>query len=140
MGFAGRCLHRFVALEGARTFTCFANHGPSYLAIWLSGYLAIWLSGYLAIWLSLHARLRNRRFLVLSLSLSLSSIGLPWRHQRLDACIGRPEFPVVRPDFRRTKNFRAVQMFMGHTTSESTVRHPGIEVADALEIAEQTDI
>lgn len=42
--------------------------------------------------------------------------------------------------YRRTKNLRAVQFLLGHTKLESTVRHLGIEVDDALEIAEQTEI
>ena len=42
--------------------------------------------------------------------------------------------------YRRTKNLRAVQILLGHTKLESTVRYLGIEVDDALEIAEQTDI
>jgi integrase len=39
----------------------------------------------------------------------------------------------------RTKNLRAVQLLLGHTKLESTVRYLGIEVEDALEMAEQTD-
>ena len=42
--------------------------------------------------------------------------------------------------YRRTKNLRAVQLLLGHSKLESTVRYLGIEVDDALEIAEQTDI
>jgi site-specific recombinase XerC len=42
--------------------------------------------------------------------------------------------------YRRTKNLRAVQLLLGHTKLESTVRYPGIEVDDALEIAEQTEV
>jgi integrase len=42
--------------------------------------------------------------------------------------------------YRRTKNLRAVQLLLGHTKLESTVRYLGIEVDDALEIAEQTAI
>lgn len=42
--------------------------------------------------------------------------------------------------YRRTKNLRAVQQLLGHTKLESTVRYLGIEVDDALEIAEQTDV
>ena len=42
--------------------------------------------------------------------------------------------------FRRTKNLRAVQLLLGHSKLESTVRYLGIEVEDALEIAEQTEI
>ncbi|CDY78547.1 Phage integrase family protein [Caballeronia glathei] len=41
---------------------------------------------------------------------------------------------------RRTKNLRAVQLLMGHTKLESTVRYLGIEVDDALEMAEQTEV
>ena len=42
--------------------------------------------------------------------------------------------------YRRTKNLRAVQLLLGHRKLESTVRYLGIEVDDALEIAEQTEI
>ena len=42
--------------------------------------------------------------------------------------------------YRRTKNVRAVQLLLGHTKLESTVRYLGIEVDDALAIAEQTEI
>lgn len=42
--------------------------------------------------------------------------------------------------YRRTKNLRAVQLLLGHNKLESTVRYLGIEVDDALEIAEQTEI
>jgi integrase len=41
---------------------------------------------------------------------------------------------------RRTKNLRAVQLLLGHTKLESTVRYLGIEVDDALEVSEQTEI
>lgn len=41
--------------------------------------------------------------------------------------------------YRRTKNLRAVQILLGHTKLESTVRYLGIEVEDALEMAEQTE-
>ncbi|MEW6406067.1 MAG: tyrosine-type recombinase/integrase, partial [Chloroflexota bacterium] len=41
--------------------------------------------------------------------------------------------------YRRTKNLRAVQILLGHTKLESTVRYLGIEVEDALELAEQTE-
>nr|WP_202812156.1 tyrosine-type recombinase/integrase [Sulfuricella sp. T08] len=42
--------------------------------------------------------------------------------------------------YRRTKNLRAVQLLLGHTKLESTVRYLGIEVDNALEIAEQTEV
>jgi integrase len=42
--------------------------------------------------------------------------------------------------YRRTKNWRAVQLLLGHSKLESTVRYLGIEVDDALAISEQTEI
>lgn len=42
--------------------------------------------------------------------------------------------------YRRTKNLRAVQILLGHTKLESTIRYLGIEIDDALELAEQTEI
>jgi integrase len=42
--------------------------------------------------------------------------------------------------YRRTKNLRAVQLLLGHSKLESTVRYLGIEVDDALAISEQTEI
>ena len=42
--------------------------------------------------------------------------------------------------YKRTGNLRAVQLLLGHTKIESTVRYLGIEVDDALTIAEQVDV
>jgi integrase len=42
--------------------------------------------------------------------------------------------------YRRTGNLRAVQLLLGHTKVENTVRYLGVEVDDALTIAEQIDI
>jgi integrase len=42
--------------------------------------------------------------------------------------------------YRRTGNLRAVQLLLGHTKIESAVRYLGIEVDDALAIAEQVDV
>jgi integrase len=42
--------------------------------------------------------------------------------------------------YKRTKNLRAVQLLLGHSKLESTVRYLGIEVDDALEISEHTEI
>ena len=50
---------------------------------------------------------------------------------------GEPKATLI---YRRTKNLRAVQLPLGHVKSESTVRYLGIEVDDALEISEQTEI
>ena len=42
--------------------------------------------------------------------------------------------------YRKTANLRAVQLLLGHTKLESTVRYLGIEVDDALSISEQIEL
>jgi len=42
--------------------------------------------------------------------------------------------------YRRTGNLRAVQLLLGHRKIESTVRYLGIDVDDALTIAEQVEV
>ena len=42
--------------------------------------------------------------------------------------------------YKKTKNLRTVQILLGHTKLESTVRYLGVEVDDALEFSEATDI
>lgn len=49
----------------------------------------------------------------------------------------RPKATLI---YRGTKNLRAVQLLLGHSKLESTVRYLGIEVDDSLEISEQTEI
>jgi hypothetical protein len=42
--------------------------------------------------------------------------------------------------YRKTGNLRAVQLLLGHTKVDSTVRYLGVEIEDALSIAERIDI
>jgi integrase len=42
--------------------------------------------------------------------------------------------------YRKTGNIRAVQLLLGHTKLDSTVRYLGVEVEDALAIAEGIDV
>ena len=42
--------------------------------------------------------------------------------------------------YRQTKNLRAVQLLLGHSKLESTVRYLGIELEDALDIAEKMEV
>ena len=42
--------------------------------------------------------------------------------------------------YKKTGNLRAVQLLLGHTKLESTVRYLGIEVDDALNISEQVEL
>ena len=42
--------------------------------------------------------------------------------------------------YRKTGNLRAVQLLLGHTKLESTVRYLGVEVDDALAISEQIEL
>jgi integrase len=56
------------------------------------------------------------------------------------ASIGLDDAAYGTHTLRRTKNLRAVQLLLGHTKLESTVRYLGIEVDDALEMAEQTEV
>jgi integrase len=42
--------------------------------------------------------------------------------------------------YRKTGNLRAVQLLLGHTKLESTVRYLGVEVDDAIAISEGVDL
>jgi len=64
----------------------------------------------------------------------ISLIGLD-RHEYSTHSLRRTKATLID---RRTKNLLAVQLLLGHTKLESTVRYLGIEVDDALEMAEQT--
>jgi integrase len=56
---------------------------------------------------------------------------------RLQLAMRRTKVTLI---YTRTKNLRAIQLLLGHTKLESTVRYLGIETDDALEIAEQTEV
>ena len=47
---------------------------------------------------------------------------------------------TVAQVYKKTGNLRAVQLLLGHTKLESTVRYLGIEVDDALSISEQVEL
>ena len=42
--------------------------------------------------------------------------------------------------YRRTRNLRAVQLLLGRSNLDSTIRYLGIEIDDALEMSEQIDV
>ena len=102
-------------------------------------------------WIS-HARLSNNDFLFKSQYLNsphistrqysrivhswISEIGLDTAAYGTHS-LRRTKASII---YRRTKNLRAVQLLLGHTRLESTVRYLGIEVDDALEMAKQTEV
>jgi len=66
----------------------------------------------------------------------IAGIGLDW-HIFGTHSLRRTKATLI---YRRTGNLRAVQLLLGHSRVESTVRYLGIEVDDALAIAEQVEV
>ena len=42
--------------------------------------------------------------------------------------------------YQKTKNIRVVQLLLGHSKLESTIRYLGVEVDDALEVSEHMEV
>jgi len=42
--------------------------------------------------------------------------------------------------YQKTKNIRAIQLLLGHSILDSTVRYLGVELDDALDVAENIEI
>ena len=42
--------------------------------------------------------------------------------------------------YKKTGNLRAVQLLLGHTKMDSTVRYLGVEIEDALSLSESIDL
>ncbi len=59
-----------------------------------------------------------------------------------DACYGTHSMRRTKapPIYRRTRNLRVVQLLLGHTKIESTVRYLRVELNRALELAERTEV
>ena len=51
-----------------------------------------------------------------------------------------PYLPPLRIIYKQTGNLRAVQILLGHTKIESTVRYLGVDIEDALANSEATEI
>jgi integrase len=66
----------------------------------------------------------------------VAAIGLP-REEYGTHSLRRTKASLI---YRRTGNLRAVQILLGHTRIESTVRYLGVDVEDALTLAEGTEI
>ena len=66
----------------------------------------------------------------------ITSIGLP-RSSYATHSMRRTKATLI---YRKTGNLRAVQLLLGHTKIDSTVRYLGVEVEDALALAESIEL
>ena len=66
----------------------------------------------------------------------IKSIGLP-RSSYATHSMRRTKATLI---YRKTGNLRAVQLLLGHTKIDSTVRYLGVEVEDALALAESIEL
>lgn len=79
---------------------------------------------------------RTRDLALFNLAMWISGIGLdPLKYATHS--MRRTKATLI---YRRTGNLRAVQLLLGHTKIESTVRYLGVEIDDALDIAEKVDV
>jgi integrase len=66
----------------------------------------------------------------------ISEVGLP-RQDYGTHSLRRTKVALV---YKRTGNIRAVQILLGHTKIESTVRYLGVDIEDALLLSERTEL
>ena len=65
-------------------------------------------------------------------------IGIGLRHEDYGThSLRRTKAAII---YKQTGNVRAVQILLGHSKIESTVRYLGVDVDDALTLAERTEI
>ena len=64
------------------------------------------------------------------------SIGLPAQDYGTHS-LRRTKASII---YKATGNLRAVQILLGHAKIDSTVRYLGVDVEDALELAERTEV
>lgn len=66
----------------------------------------------------------------------VTAVGLP-AHEYGTHSLRRTKAALV---YKRTGNLRAVQILLGHTKIETTVRYLGVDIEDALTLSEHTEL
>jgi hypothetical protein len=84
-----------------------------------------------------HSLRRYSESLIMPSDSSMAAIDWQSRPNLLGIHRRRTKATII---YRRTGNLRADQLLLGHTKIESTVRYLGIEIDDAIEIAEKIDV